>query len=294
MTQAVVSALASLAFGCFALDAQSSRNPVSAPYAVTPVPAVSSGESYKTRMAPPAVDLTPFSSGSLSTADKLIEFRPESEMTPSDHDLAESAQSAIRTETSRAGIELGTGKWTYEQLACQALPDHLFLLYKSDNGARDASLFAASIPRAGNGHIRILPIERRGFSLYSPAPVNALNIAAFNRIRASESANQTPDWLATALCYAALTGAHPQTSPIEEKSGDASLSFSFPPRLEAGGDGASTVRFVDSAPSKPAEWALSFNAKGQLLKVTLRSMQLYAIKPVPAFAAEQTTKQGSQ
>ena len=241
-------------------------------------------------MVPPLVDLTPFP---LEPPDsktfKPIAFRPENEMSQADRDLAASAQPAIRADAALAGVEFDRGNWSYQQLECQALPGHLFLLYKGDNGTGDVSLLSAAIPRTGHGHVRIIPIQRRGFSLYSPAPVNVLTIAAFNRLRAGEHTTKQADWLATALCYAALTGAHPDTSAIQEKSSDASLTLSFPPTLEVGGDGESTVHFVDSAPAKPTQWALTFDSKGKLLKVTISAVALFAIKPIPPAPPQQTS-----
>jgi hypothetical protein len=76
------------------------------------------------------------------------------------------------------------------------------------------SVFTVSIPRGGDGRVRIIPIQRRGYSLFSPAPINALTISAFNHIRAEEHP-KAPDWLGTGLCYAALAGAHPQAAEVE-------------------------------------------------------------------------------
>jgi len=273
-----------------AQNAPSDADSKNSPYQVTPVPAVSSAETYKTRMVPPSVNLTPFQlEPSGSNTARMVVFRSESDMTQADRDLAASAQPAIRADAALAGVEFDRGNWSYQQLECQALPGHLFLLYKGDNGTGDVSLLSAAIPRTGHGHVRLIPIQRRGFSLYSPAPVNAVTIGAFNRLRAGEHTTKQADWLATALCYAALTGAHPDTSPIQEKSSDASLTLSFPPTLEVGGDGESTVHFVDSAPAKPTQWALTFDSKGKLLKVTISAVALYAIKPVPPAPPQQTS-----
>jgi hypothetical protein len=282
-------ALAFCSLGLAAQGAQSKPDAANAPYAVTPVPDVSSGVSYKSRPVPSLQNLSPFQSETpQSSSDKLIEFRSQSQMTEPDRGLADGAQASLREDATLAGIELGQGKWTYQQLECQALPGHLFLLYKGENGAGDISLFSAAIARAGNGQVRIIPIQRRGFSLFSPAPVNPLTIAAFNRIRSSEPGNA--DWLATALCYAALTGAHPETASTPDKSPDASLSLSFPPTLEVGNYGESTVRFVDVAsPRQPKEWALTFNGKGLLLKVTNSAVPAYTVKPIPALPALQSS-----
>jgi hypothetical protein len=96
-----------------------------------------------------------------------------------------------------------------------ALPEHLFLRFTRNDGAGDVSLFSASIPR-GEGRVRIIPIQRRGYSLFSPAPINAMTISAFNHIRDEERSDQAPDWLGTGLCYAALAGAHPQAALLAE------------------------------------------------------------------------------
>lgn len=290
-TLALVSALAPFVTSLVAHSAQARSN---APYATVPEPAVSSGDTYKVRLVPSLVNQTPFPiEPPASEAGKGIVFRPQSRMTEADSGLASSAQPSIRGDAALQGFEFDQGKWTYQQLVCPALPGHLFLLYKGDNGTGDVSLFSAAIPRAGNGHALVIPIERRGFSLYSPAPVNALNIATFNRIRAGELASQSADWLTTALCYAALTGARPQISAVQKISSDANLALSFPPTLEVGANGESTVRFVDSAvATKPTEWALAFSSKGELVKVTISAVPLYAVRPIPTLPVQQSSQNG--
>ena len=47
-------------------------------------------------------------------------------------------------------------------------------------------MFSASIPRGGEGRVRIIPIVRKGYSLFSPARIGALTIASFNRIHSEE------------------------------------------------------------------------------------------------------------
>ncbi|MGO8786992.1 MAG: hypothetical protein ACLQVL_06365, partial [Terriglobia bacterium] len=195
-------------------------------------------------------------------------YRPLEQMSQSDRDLAAKTRPAIRDAAAFMGIDFDKEKWRFRQLDCQALPGHLFLLFAGDSGVGDASLFSAAIPRTGNGRVRVIPVERRGFSLFSPAPVNLLAMAAFNRMRAEESAGPPPDWLSTALCYAALTEPRSEVSASPSPSTDANLALSFPPILEVGVDGESTVRFVDVAePRQPMQWVLTFDPKGQLVKV---------------------------
>jgi hypothetical protein len=262
-----------------------------------PAPAASSGATFfKTKLLPPVENITPSPfPTSLSTSAHAIEYRSEDQMSQTDRDLVSSAQPSIREDATLAGFELDAGQWNYRQLVCQALPDDVFLLFKRDNGGDDVSLFSAAIPRNRKDPVRIIPIQRRGFSLFSPAPVNPLTIDIFNHIQAGEPATRTADWLSTALCYAGLTGGRPETalSPSGLDGGD--LSLSFPPTLQVGGDGESTVRFVDVPTGvQPMEWALTFNSKGQLLKVGHFATPTYTATPVSPAASQPSAPPSSQ
>jgi hypothetical protein len=281
---AIAFALA-VAFGfVVAARAQSATDSPGANAQGRPLPNDLSGSSYKARPVGPGPVSGAFSPEVPESA-KLdpLEYRPADQMTAEDRSLAANADAKIREGATLAGIELDHGSWMHEQLVCHALPDHVFLLYESDNGPGDVSFFSAAIPRGGNGRVRVIPVERRGFSLFSPAPINGLTVAAFNRIRADEPENKSVDWLATALCYAALAGARPAITSSPKSSAGNDIALAFPPTLELGNDGESTVRFVDvSTPDRASEWALSFSAKGQLLRVEHFPTPRYTVNTVPA------------
>jgi hypothetical protein len=215
----------------------------------------------------------PFPPGSETpgSADAL-EFRSYDQMTQQDRDLEADAESAIAERAGFAGLEFNQvserGKWSYQQVVCSALPNHLFLQFTRNNGKGDVSVFSASIPRGGDGRVRIIPILRRGYSLFSPAPINALTISAFNHIRAEEHVDTTPEWLATGMCYAALAGVHPQIGPPEV------TDIHKLPAAPTGREvipmhGGAVIRFTDvAAIPRPMEWSMTFNGKGKLLKAT--------------------------
>jgi len=211
----------------------------------------------------------PFPPGSETMAtSEALEFRAYDQMAPQDRDLAADAESAIAERAGIAGLEFNQGKWSYQQIVCPALPGHLFLQFTRNNGKGDVSVFSASIPRSGDGRVRIVPILRRGYSLFSPAPINALTISAFNRIRAEEHVSETPEWLATGMCYAALAGAHPQIGPPEE------TDIKKLPAAPTGREviplrGGAIIRFTDVASIlRPMQWTMTFNSKGKLLRAT--------------------------
>jgi hypothetical protein len=197
-----------------------------------------------------------------------LEFRSYDTMTPQDRDLAADAESSIGERAGFAGLEFKQGKWNYQQIVCSALPNHLFLQFTRNNGTGGVSVFSASIPRGNKGSVRIIPILRRGYSLFSPAPINALTISAFNQIRAEEHSDKAPEWLATGLCYAALSGAHPEIG-LPEVSEIRKLPAAPPGMLVIPVDGGAMIRFTDVAASpRPMEWTMTFDGKGKLLKAT--------------------------
>lgn len=238
---------------------------------------------YPAKPVPQVRTPTPFSNNAPASAiAHFIQYRSQEQMSAEDRDLAAKALPAIRDAAALQGIEFDNEKWSYRQLDCQALPGHLFLLFTGDSGAGGASLFSAAIPRGGKGRVRVIPVERRGFALFSPAPVNALAMAAFNRMRVEEPASQPPDWLATGLCYAALTEPLLKVSATQDPSTRSNSALSFPPLLEVGADGGSTVRFVNVAePRQPMQWVLTFDARGQLVKVLHFPTPVYATTIVP-------------
>jgi hypothetical protein len=213
-----------------------------------------------------------------------IEFRSVAQMTQKDRELAANAESSIEEHAGYAGLEFNQGKWSYEQVVCSALPNHIFLRFIRNNGTGDASMFTASIPRGEEGRVRIIPIQRRGYSLFSPAPINALTISAFNHIRAEENPDKTPvaDWLGTGLCYGALAGGHPQvpapfTNPEKQKH-QVALTAS----LEIPNRGGAVISFSDvSAVPRTMEWTMAFDGKGRLLKASHSPAPLLTGATVP-------------
>ena len=225
------------------------------------------------RKVPAAASARPFaaSAGTDTVSPQILE---PAQMAAPDRQVADEAWPRI---AERAGAELlppSREGWSYRQISCPALPDHLFLRYTRTDGVGNASRFTASISREGK--VRIVPLLRRGYSLFSPAPVNAGTVAVFNRIREEEPQPQQ-DWLGVALCYAALAGA----DPWSDSQTDPSLNA----RLETFSAGGALVGFTDRA--SDTDWELSFDPQGRLLKVaktSAHSLQAHS-RPIGAGSA---------
>jgi hypothetical protein len=198
---------------------------------------------------------------------KLVDFPPADQISQQDRDLWTGALPAIRERANAAGLDFNQDAWDARQITCSALPGHLFLTFTRGGGTGEASAFTASIPR-GSGQVRIIPILRRGYSLFSPAPINEQTLSAFNHIRAEEHPAQPSEWLATGLCYAALAGAHPEIG----LAGDLNRrknSTAAPGSLTLTADSGGEISFIDlNAKPRRALWTMSFDGSGKLLKVT--------------------------
>jgi hypothetical protein len=206
-----------------------------------------------------------------------IEFRSVDQMTTADRLQAANAESSIGEHARYADLDFNQGQWSYQHVVCPALPNHIFLRFLRNNGSGDVSLFTASIPRGGEGRVRIIPIQRRGYSLFSPAPINALTISAFNHIRAEENPlpdpdsvqdpAKAPDWIGTALCYAALAGGHPQPAQVVDNPASEKYPVANVALLEVGNDGGAVLSFTDMSTSpRPTRWSMTFDRKGKLVK----------------------------
>lgn len=189
-------------------------------------------------------------------------------MTAADRVLDGNSQTAIALDAGLANFQFGEGDWSYRQIDCNAFPNHLFLRFTRNSGPGDRSVFSVSIPRNGQGRLLIIPVLRRGYSLFSPAPSNNGTIAAFNRIRRDDGPHPNTGWLETSLCYAALAGADPGIGSL---TGDSVVDDPSPPLAEMQVllDGGAIVRFTDEAAlPHPQLWSLTFGPGGDLLKVS--------------------------
>lgn len=232
---------------------------------------------------PADVSSMPLSTGAASQRPGfLIEFRSPAQMTERDRELAANTEASIGERAGFSGFIFEGGGWSYRQIVCPALPNHLFLQYTRNSGAGDVTVFSASIPRGGEGQVRIIPILRRGYSLFSPAPINALTISAFNHIRAEEGAEKSSDWVGTGLCYAALAGAHPRIAAPDADPSTQKVTPALTAILEIPVRGGQIIRFTDAAATpRPMEWTMTFTPQGKLIKATHAPAAMVTGRPVP-------------
>jgi hypothetical protein len=220
-----------------------------------------------------------------------LEFRAPDAMSAADRELAASAQVEIGRRAGLQGFHLepseslrpAGGGWGYEQAVCPVFPDHLLLEYSRSNGAGDITLFSVAIPR-GEGHIRVIPVRRRGYSLFTPAGSNALTLNDFNHMVGETQTGLSPDWLTLGLCYAALAGGHVRAALLADED----YPLLRPAELVVSRKGGAEVDFADATAPKSSslDWTLTFAQSGRLLKVSRKASHELVEKAVRGNAQE--------
>jgi len=213
---------------------------------------------------------------------RSVAFLAPDFMTAPDRQLADSAMPILRQKAALAGFDLDRGPWTRQQMLCPVFPDHVLLLFTRNRGLGNLSMFSAVIPRAGENALFVVPILRRSETPYTPAPSNPRTIAIYNRIRAGENPGKKVDWLTAGLCYAALSGAHVELPPLKGSAAKHDVSLVMDSLLQLDTDGSPSVQFLDvEVYDRPREWDLSFDNKGNLLKVTVTPTPAMTPRLVP-------------
>jgi hypothetical protein len=220
-----------------------------------------------------------------------LEFRSQEQMNAADRSLADASQTEIARRAGLQGLGFeanGPGGWGYEQAVCPIFPEHLILEYSRTNSKGDVSLFSAVVPR-GDGHVRVIPVERRGNSLFTPAGANALTVNDFNHIVEEEHHGLSPDWLTLGLCYAALAGGHVRAQLRAQTPEAERFPLLAPPRLSVSyNKPGAEVYFADFTPQKTSrDWELFFSADGRLLNVKHGVAPQLMFRQVPGVVIEE-------
>ena len=157
-------------------------------------------------------------------------------------------------------------------------------------------MFAAVVPR-GTGHVRVIPVSRRGWTLFTLTGENALTIHDFNAIVREEGHGLLPNWLQLGLCYAALAGGHVRAALLDDGAKPEAMPVPAASRLMVayGKKGAEVVLESGNLGTDRRSWTLKFNGRGELMKVALgRTPMLTArsIQPKPLAAGKPAQPSG--
>jgi hypothetical protein len=218
---------------------------------------------------------TPFPIDAHTTTIPQLAYLTRDQMAAADAELADANEAEIARRAGLQGFNLDRESgWGYEQAVCPVFPDHLILDYSRTNGSGDVSLFSVAIPRgsAAGGHVRVIPVRRRSYSLWTPSSSNALTLNDFNHMVKEGGNGVDPDWLTLSLCYAALAGGHVRAALVPASPAEEVYPLFLPAKLTVSGSGGAQIHLVDvthyaDTKARAMNWELSFAQSGQLLKV---------------------------
>lgn len=242
---------------------------------------------YQHRIPPP-VDLAksvPFSLNPIPG--EHFSIRSADQMSPVDKDLLASAHSAIHEAAHNLDLEYNKPAWTTEQIDCPAFPNHLLVRFSRTHGKSDVSVLMVAIPRAASGTVRIIPVLRSGYSLFTPAARNKLTIATFNHIRADHEGTGKPNWVDVARCYIALAGSDPDIPQQAPAAAPGGVSTAGEPILEVAENHQVIIRYETLWPS-PTQWKMVFNKQGKLLAVATSHLHVPSVRPVTTQSRERS------
>jgi len=235
---------------------------------------------------------TPFPLDAHTRTVPKLEFMAPEQMAADDLELVTANAAEIARRAGLQGFNLqrdGEGGWGYEQAVCPVFPDHLILEYSRDNGAGDVSLFTAVIPHgsASGGHVRVIPVRRRSYSLWTTAPSNALTLNDFNHMVKEAGNGVDPDWLTLSLCYATLAGGHVRAALVPATHEDEYYPLFVPAKLSVSDKGGAEIHLADithypDPKARAMNWVLTFAQSGQLLKVRHTVADEVYERPLPA------------
>ncbi len=215
---------------------------------------------------------------------------PLDRMSSADRSLLAHSMPRIVTLADEQGFAFpgqGSGEvsglgWEARQAVCTALPDHLLMNYRRAPGTHHEASFSVVILRTGSGRLHLVPVERKGYSLYTPSRRNRLTMVVFNDLLREDAHAVRADWLGLALCYAALAGDQVQAvTTLMPSGGDPSPNY-MPASLSVSWKAPPSITFVGLPPSggSPLQWTLLFERSGRLHKVQMK--KAYQLSAVPA------------
>ncbi len=200
------------------------------------------------------------------------------EMSEEDAALLNARQADVSKAAAFYGFDISDQSWTYQQIVCRTLPEHLFLAFYDGQSPRGASRFVAIVPHGSSkatDSVQIVTDFSHGLFPFEPAWKRDGSFGIFNRVvvadRGEKPVMPNSHWLNLGMCFVALTGAVPQVAvPVDNVAASEALAKrkGITPIIRVGDHGAAEVAFSDvSANHLTANWKLSFDRDGKLKKV---------------------------
>jgi hypothetical protein len=209
------------------------------------------------------------------------------QMSAADRGLLQQREVDVSSAAAFYGFDISDNRWSYQQIVCRTLPDHLMLSFQNDSTEKGPSHFVAVVP-ANGGKVQVITDYAHGLLPFHPAWEKSAAFEAFNRMTASDRGEQAlgpqSHWLNLGMCFVALTGHVPHVaSPkedVEASEALAKLNGSTPIIMIDPGKDAE-IRFSDVSQARTGNWRLRFDNQGRLTKADVDTVAPMQTRVVP-------------
>jgi hypothetical protein len=209
------------------------------------------------------------------------------EMSAADRALLQQREVDVSSAASFYGFDISDSHWTYQQIVCRSLPDHMMLNFQNDSVEHGASHFVAVVPAKGD-KVQVVTDYAHGLLPFHAAWEKSTAYEAFNRMtqadRGEHELGPESHWLNLGMCFVALTGHLPRVAEprqsVEASEALVKRNGSTPVILIDPGKDAE-VDFSDISGARTANWRLRFDNHGRLTKAELVSAGPLKTRVVP-------------
>jgi hypothetical protein len=209
------------------------------------------------------------------------------QMSAADRALLAQREVEVSSAASFYGFDISDRHWSYQQIVCRTLPDHMMLSFENDSLEHGRSHFVAVVPADG-AKVQVVTDYAHGLLPFHAAWERSTAYEVFNRMTATDRGEHElgpqSHWLNLSMCFVALTGHLPKaaepTESVEASEALTKRNGSTPIILIEPGKDAE-VHFSDVSEARTGNWRLRFDDRGRLTKAELDTVDPMKTRVVP-------------
>jgi hypothetical protein len=209
------------------------------------------------------------------------------EMSAANRALLQQREMDVSSAAAFYGFDISDSHWTYQQIVCRSLPDHMMLNFENDSVEHGASHFVAVVPANGD-KVQVVTDYAHGLLPFHAAWEKSAAYEAFNRMTTSDRGEHAlgpqSHWLNLSMCFVALTGHVPQVAlpreNVEASEMLAKRNGSTPIIMIDPGKDAE-VHFSDVSAKRTGNWQLRFDTRGRLTRAQVDTVDPLKTRVVP-------------
>jgi hypothetical protein len=209
------------------------------------------------------------------------------QMSAADRALLEQREVDVSSAAAFYGFDISDNRWTYQQIVCRSLPDHMMLNFENGSVEHGPSHFVAVVPANGD-KVQVVTDYAHGLLPFHAAWEKSAAYQTFNQMittdRGEHELGPSSHWLNLGMCFAALSGHLPRVA-VPKESVEASEALTkrngSTPIIMIDPARNAEVDFSDISATQTGNWRLRFDNRGRLTKAELDTVDPLKTRVVP-------------